>query len=134
MIKNPWENETLVGYSCKETPYIRINIIENDKEIYSIVLDSISSYLNYFGYDYEQDYITFNTTLINPQDYSVLVSKHYNKYILDIQQIWRNANTGEDELIELPSKVFSNMELDYFNNCSSDCPTTWRFIFNNEVK
>lgn len=126
---NSYENDIHVSYGCIEFPVIRINLMEDDKIIYSFTLDTISYYRNYFGNSYEDDSIYFYTTLINPTDYAILTSKHYDKYILDIKQIWHNSETGEDAIIESPSRVFYNMRVEYVN-CETE-PGIWRFCFKN---
>lgn len=129
---NPWKNETNVIYGNKELPYIRISIMNNDTLIYRFVLEDIIYYYNNHGSSYLEDCVKIHIPVINPKDYSILVSKHYNKYILDIQQVWRNGETGEDELIELPSKIFTNMSIDCRNDSSADDHTIWRIKFYND--
>lgn len=127
---NPWIDETHDFYGCKEIPYLRISLMENDEIVYSFALDTISYYETCFGK--QENYIKFDTYVINPKDYSILVSKQYQKYIIEIKQIMRSAETSENELIELPSKVFSNLELSYSVNATGD-PASWRFEFNNNI-
>ena len=97
---NPWKDETNVVYRNKEVPYIRISIMNNDTLIYRFALEDLNYYYNNHGCSHSEDCIEIHTPVINPKDYSVLVSQHYDKYVLDIQQIWRSAETGKDELIE----------------------------------
>lgn len=128
---NPWKNETHTIYGCKETPYIRISIMNDNELIYRFALDSLDYYRYCHGKDYLEDYVEFYTPVINPKDYSMLVSEHHYKFILEIQQRWRNSETGEDELIELPSVIFDSMNIDYCNNYFNDEAATWRLRFYN---
>lgn len=128
---NPWKDETHIVYGNKELPYIRISIMNGDTLIYRFALESLHYYYNNHGCSYLEDCVEIHTPVINPKDYSVLVSQHYNKYVLDIQQEWRSAETGKDELIELPSKVFTDMSIDYCNKNVSGDPATWRIKFYN---
>lgn len=130
---NPWKDETHIIYGNKEIPYVRISIMDKDTIIYSFVLEDLNYYYNKHGSSYLEDCIELHTSVMNPKDYAALASKHYNKYVIDIQQIWRNGKTNEDELIELPSKVFNKMRIDYGNKDLSGDPTTWKIKFyNNE--
>ena len=128
---NPWKDETNVIYGNKELPYIRISIMNNDTLIYRFALEDLIYYYNNHDSSYLEDCVEIHTRVINPKDYSILVSKHYNKYILDIQQVWRNGETGEDELIKLPSKIFTDMSIDCCNDSPAGDPTTWRIKFYN---
>lgn len=125
---NVWTNEIHSFYGCNEPPYLRISVMDENKIIYSFALNSIKDYETCFGK--QQDYITFNTPVINPKDYSVLVSKKYQKYLIEINQMMRNGETLKDELIEFPSKIFSNLELSYSANAMGE-PVSWNFYFNN---
>jgi hypothetical protein len=129
---NPWKDETHIVYGNIELPYIRISIMDDDTVIYRFALEDLNYYYNNHGRSYLEDCIEIHTPVINPKDYSILVSKHYNKYVLDIQQMWRNSETGNDELIELPSKVFTDMTIDYYNETlPGDRAAVWRIKFYN---
>ena len=129
---NPWKDETHIAYGNMETPYVRISIMDdNDTVVYRFALEDLNYYYNNHGESYLGDCIEIHAPVINPKDYAALVSKHYNKYMLDIQQVWRSSETGEDKLIKLPSKIFTDMTIDYSNDISDTNPAVWRIKFYN---
>lgn len=133
---NPWKSEMHVAYGNKEVPDVRVKIMEGDTVIYSFATDCLDYYYSRHGSSTIEDFVEFHVPVINPKDYIALVSKHYNKYVLEVQQIWRNSETGKDELIELPSRVFNCMDITYCNKDSSgDNPTTWVIkLYNSWIK
>ena len=125
-------NESKIDYGCKEVPDIKITLRDDNEEGYSIILDTIKDYIFKFHTNKEKREIIFDSTLINPIDYQVLVSKPYHKYIIETVCYWRSSETGKDELIQNPAMVFDNMELSYELG-SDDDPAVWHFEFNNHI-
>ena len=113
-------------YGCKEIPNIRLSLMKKDEIVYTMVLDALEDYDNEFGSRYRC--IQFSTCLMNDKDYTALVSKIYDKYIIEIQQYWRSAEDGKDYLIELPAQVFHNFNVKYKNVADGD-PASWEFTF-----
>lgn len=113
-------------YGCKEIPKIRLSLMEKDEIVYTMVLDALEDYDNEFGSEYRC--IQFSACLMNAKDYAALVSKIYDKYIVEVQQYWRSAEDGKDYLVELPAQVFHDFSVRYKNAEGGD-PTCWEFTF-----
>lgn len=116
-------------YGSKEVPNFKISLMDNDKIVYSFENDTVKYFYHNFNTNKENIRITF--ALMNPTDFAVLLSKKYDKYILESTMIWRNSQTGEDEKIESPTRVFTNFEFIYTANSRGD-PIDWAMEFWNE--
>ena len=116
-------------YGSKEVPNFKISLMDNDKIVYSFENDTVKYFYHNFNTNKEKIKITF--ALMNPTDFAVLLSKRYDKYILESTMIWRNSQTYEDEEIESPARVFTNFELIYTANLKGD-PIDWAMEFWNE--
>ena len=114
MLVNEKEN-----FGLKDVPNVRISVMENDEIVYSLVLDAVQSFDKDFntiaGYT-----ITIETALINPTDYAALVSKKYDKYIIETENIWQNINEIEDTVIEDPAALCTNFEIHYVTNYNGE--------------
>ena len=116
-------------YGSKEVPNIKISLMDNNKIIYSFENDTVKYFYHNFNTNEESIKITF--TLMNPTDFAVLLSKKYDKYILESTMIWRNSQTYEDEEIESPTRVFTNFKISYEVSYKGD-PIEWTMEFWNE--
>ena len=116
-------------YGSKEVPNLKISLMDNDKIIYSFENDTVKYFYHNFNTNKESIKITF--ALMNPTDFAVLLSKRYDKYILESTMIWRNSQTYEDEEIESPARIFTNFEFVYTVNFEGD-PIDWAMEFWNE--
>lgn len=114
------------NYGCKEIPNIRLSLMDKDEIVYTMVLNGLNDYDNEFGSKYKC--IQFSASLMNDKDYVALISKIYDKYIVEVQQYWRSAEDGKDYLIELPAQVFHDFSIEYKNAENGD-PASWEFIF-----
>ena len=121
------DTETL--YECKDVPNIKISLMENDKIVFSFENDGVVKYDYQYGTNKDILYITFS--VMNPYIYHALISKFYDKYIIEGKNLWRNRETGKDEQIENPARVFTNFSI---QNClNSEDLTRWHLTFWNEV-
>lgn len=119
--------ETL--YGCKEVPNIKISLMEDDKIVFSFENDGVIKYDYQYGTNKDILYITL--CVMNPMTYHILISKTYDKYIIEGKNIWRSQKTGKDEQIESPARVFTNFSI---QNCLNiEDPTQWHLTFWNEV-
>lgn len=116
-------------YGSKEVPYLKISLVDNDKIVYSFENDTVKYFYHNFNTNKESIRITFG--LMNPTDLAVLLSKDYDKYILESTMIWRNSQTFEDEKIESPTRVFTNFGISYEVSYKGD-PIDWIVEFWNE--
>ena len=116
-------------YGSKEVPNFKISLMDNDKIIYSFENDTAKYFYHNFNTNKESVRITF--ALMNPTDFAVLLSKKYDKYILEPTMTWRSSKTFEDEQIEAPARVFTNFEFFYEVGCEGD-PIDWTMEFWNE--
>lgn len=121
------DNEMRKQFGCKEVPTLKISLIENDKIVYEIILDSLTYYYYSFG---KEKYLRFEVATINDEDYAVLVSKNYDRCIVETRNYWRSAKTGEDEIIETPAQVYDEFNLVYRLRNDGE-PTRWEFTFKN---
>ena len=122
------DTETL--YGCNDVPNIKISLMENDKIVFSFENDSVIKYDYQYGTDKDILYITL--CAMNPYIYHILISKIYDKYIIEGKNLWRSQKTEEDEQFENPARVFTNFSI---QNClNNEDPTQWNLTFWNEVK
>lgn len=115
-------------FGCNELPTLRISLMDNNEIKYVIIIDSLSYYHYYFNNG--ESYLKIDANLINDVDYAVLVSKKYDKYLVETRNYWRNATTGKDTVIENPAQIYHNISITYEINSNSD-PTKWEFVFDN---
>ena len=115
-------------FGCKEVPTLRISLMDNNEIKYVIIIDSLSYYHYYFNNG--ESYLKIDVNLINDTDYAVLVSKKYDKYLVETRNYWRNATTGKDTIIENPAQIYHNISITYEINSNGD-PTKWEFVFDN---
>ena len=120
------DSEKRTQFGCKEVPDLKISLVENDKIVYEIVLDSLTYY--YYSFNKEK-YLRFNIATINDKDYAILVSKKYDKYFVETRNYWRNAETGKDEIIKTPAQVYSKIDITYQLDVNNNDGTRWEFIF-----
>lgn len=121
-----FENEVREQYGCKEAPDIRLSLMDGNEVIYKMTLNTLVSHKMEFGSRYKR--IQFSTALMNNKDYAVLISKVYEKYVVETQQYWRSAEDGKDHVVELPAQVFHDFEIEYETECEGE-PARWKFTF-----
>lgn len=120
--------ETL--YGCKEVPDIKISLMENNKIVFSFENNGVIKYDYQYGTNKDMLYITL--CVMNPMTYYILISKTYDKYIIEGKNTWRSQKTGKDEWIENPARIFTNFSI---QNCLNiEDPTQWHLTFWNEVQ
>ena len=118
-------------YGCKDVPNIKISLMDDNEIKYTFKHNAVNSFFYQFGTDKEKMEILLQ--LMNPIDYAVLISKKYEKYIVESSTYWRNSQTGEDEIIESPARVFNNFKIYYTVDCYGD-PIKWYLKFWNGEK
>ena len=113
---------------CKETPSIKISLMDGNEVQFVLKND----YVKNFEYNYGTDanYLYLELTVMDPMDYTILISKPYEKYIVESQANWRRMDNGEDELIEAPARLFHHFSI--YNKLCNEKPTIWELEFWNE--
>lgn len=124
---NDFENE----YAMREVPNLKVTLIDGNEVKYTFFIDSLKNYHHIYDTQIKKNECHIITALIGKQDLEVLLSKKYEKYIIEAEHIFRSAETGKDEIIYLPAQVYNNLNIDYEIDVEGD-PTNWEFIFYNE--
>lgn len=115
-------------YGCKDVPNIKISLMDDNEIKYTFEHNAVTHFFYQFGTDKEKMEILLQ--LMNPIDYAVLISKKYEKYIVESSTYWRNSQTYEDEIIESPARIFNNFKIYYTVNYSG-APIEWHLEFWN---
>ena len=118
----------MVNYETKDVPNVKISLMENNNIVYTVLLDTLSSYEKTFSTT-RGHIIKLTSVLINPQDLAVLLSKKYDKYIIEAIRTWKNSKTFEDELIEDPAVPCTGFQVTYLSTFSKDEATEFNMTF-----
>ncbi len=113
-------------YECNDLPFIKISLMDHDEIVYEIESNNLIDYYESFSTDERRIELYFKS--FNPEDYAVLTSKVYNKYLIESNNFWFNTETKEEEQIQHPTKVFDHflIEQDLHSNKVS---TAWHLSF-----
>lgn len=124
---NNFKNE----YGVKEVPNLKISLIDGDKNIYTFFIDSVIYYHHIYDTQVRKNECHVTASLIVAQDLEVLLSRKYEKYVIETEHTFRKAETGQDEIVYLPAQLYNNLNIDYEMTAEGE-PTKWEFIFYNE--
>lgn len=124
---NDFKNE----YGAKEVPNLKISLIDGNELKYTFFIDSLKEYHHIYDTQTRKNECHVIAGLIGKQDLEVLLSRKYEKYVVEAEHIFRSAETGEDEVVYLPAQLYNNLNIDYEMN-PEEYPTNWEFTFYNE--
>lgn len=116
-------------YGCIEVPFVTVSLIKNGSIVYTFENDSAIVYDYLYGTDKDCLYVSF--TLMNPEDYKMLTTAIYDKYVVESRTNWRNSSTYEDELISAPKHVFKHFSI-YKKLTVAGDPSEWKLEFWND--
>lgn len=115
-------------YTCKDVPEIKISLMENNEIVFSFENEYVIDYNYHYGTD--EDMLCITLCALNPAVYHTLISKIYDKYIIEETTFWRNQENGKSEVFESPSKIFTNFSIQ--NNLDGVNFTQWELKFWND--
>lgn len=114
---------------CKDVPIIEISLVDNNKIVYTFENDTVISQNYFMNNKTEINQIIFG--LFDPEAYGVLISKIYDKYIVEMKFLWQDSQTYEYKEVAAPARVYKYMEISYNVNIDKQ-PIEWRLEFRNE--
>lgn len=140
---SPWYEEkekrrNTPWYGQKEVPNVRL-ICESgwpecpeDYQKYVIYFDCLKGYYEEFNSETRWK-VVLQSALFNPKDYSKL-TKHYQRYTIETEEIWRNEKTGKDEGYYSPIKRFKHLCIKHRSSAEGDPESFYIILWNDKYE
>lgn len=127
--KYPREN----WYGKKEIPNILLTAYDrlwDSKEKREIYFDQLTQY--YEEYDSSTGWkVVLEMPVLSPKVYELLTRYHWSKWTTRADNLWRSAQTGQDEAFIEPEINFNRFKIEHKLQCEGD-PTRWYITLWNE--
>ena len=115
----------------KDVPNLKISLIDGNELKYTFFIDSLKYYHHIYDTQIRKNECHLTAALISKQDLEVLLSRKYEKYVIEAEHVFRNAETGKNEIVYLPAQLYNNLNIEYELNVE-DTFINWNFTFYNE--
>lgn len=123
-----------IEYGKKEVPIIKLTLYLEDRAIYTLVSTSLKEYFEELRTESKTHRcipeVRMTDALMNPMDYEILIARKYDKYVLEVTDIWRSVEGADEEFTRVLE--FNSLSIGHAVDFHGD-PADWYIVLENEV-